>query len=154
MKPVLWITTATAIVIFAGYLFLTTGTRILLPDWWEEIEPGMTRGELLKLTRATHRHDSYNPNAYPTPEDPFSTAPRDPIGPILDDRWHFFFFSGIWDDRLSGTIGLRRWTMLLKFADTEPLEDAVLTNVDVVATDWHQEAWTRIRVFLKRLNGP
>ena len=44
-RHLLWFAAAVPVILFASYLALTTGTRILLPDAWNALSLGTTREE-------------------------------------------------------------------------------------------------------------
>ncbi|MAS94389.1 MAG: hypothetical protein CMO55_14415 [Verrucomicrobiales bacterium] len=113
-----WILAGIPVVIFATFIVLTAGTRLLLPEWWEAIEPGVTRQEIHSLVL-------------------LSQLPDDSIDPFSEkavshekSKWRFFMDSEapFQSEILFRKIGLCRWQQRLHY------EDDVLKKVEKHST--------------------
>lgn len=64
-RPHFWLTIGTILVLFLGYVAVTSGTRYLLPSSWKQIKVGMPAEEGIDLLKSyKHGYDSSDSNFY------------------------------------------------------------------------------------------
>ena len=134
MKHLLaWAVGVTFAILVAGYLCLTIGTSLFLPEAWKNVEPGMTRHQVrsqipLEWVDTWRWYTSFQEEDYP--KKPPSNWMATPEPSTVPGNF----------DLLSGKMGFRLWNMRIEYTNE------TVSNIEHSYTDLHDRLLMIIRM--------